>query len=165
MNCAVCGLPIVAERTGRGELLPVLGHEIWVVAGRCPYPACGAQLFAWTEAPEADPTSLTDAAGVRALRLRCALQELATALPSAVVVLGLVVFAVWAALHGVTEARSPGVLALVVGGPAMIVASACGFVVLAVARHGAGDELDPVALAALSSSLKLRPVPRSYRSV
>jgi hypothetical protein len=163
VKCPACGLSIVAERTGRGEALPRARGALWIVGGRCPSPACAAELYAWTDTPDRPPLFLTHAAGLRRMRLRSALDEMATALPSAALVLAIVISAMWAALRGIAEARSPAVLALVVGGPAMILAAACGFVGFAIACHR--DEHHAIDGEAASTGLRLVPLPRSYRSI
>jgi hypothetical protein len=163
VNCPACGLSIVAERTGRGEALPRLHGNLWIVGGRCPSAACAVAIYAWTESPDAAPAFLARAAALRAMRLRSALAEMALALPPAGLALALLLLAVWSAIRTAPEATGSAVLALVVAGPATIVAAACGFVALAVACHR--DEHHGLDRAQASTGLRLVPRMGSYRAV
>ena len=158
-RCPVCGRALVAERTGRGEALPGAGKPLFVAGGRCPYAACGVPLYSWSCSPSAEPEFLATSRALRALRRRCAARELAGALPGVAIVVTVVLFALWAGLRGVAEAGSPCVLALVIGGPLMVLAAACGFVGLAVsAKPPAPSAHEPCDL-----GLRLVPERRTYR--
>lgn len=158
-RCPACGRALVAERTGRGEALPGAGKPIFVAGGRCPYPACGVPLYSWSCSPSSEPEFLATSAALRALRRRCAARELAGALPGVAIVITVVLFALWAGLRGVAEAGSPCVLALVIGGPLMVLAAACGFVGLAVSCQPPA----PAADEPCDAGLRIAPERRTYR--
>ncbi len=155
--CPACKRPVLVDRTGDCEALPTASGSVYLHSGTCPYPACSAPVHAWTEEPEAMPGVLLSVDEVRMLRLRCAFSAVAPVLIAWISTFGMLLVSVWAAARGLA-AESAAAVALVIGGPVMVVACVSGFVGLAVASGEARS------VRSLALPLRLRPIPISYRA-
>jgi hypothetical protein len=103
------------------------------------------------------PAVLLSVDEVRMLRLRCAFSAVAPVLVAWLSTFGMLLVSIWAAARGL-EAESAAAVALVIGGPVMVVACVSGFVGLAVATGEARSQRR------FDLPLRLVPVPLSYRA-
>ena len=146
----------MVDHIGACEMLPSAAGSVYLHTGRCPYPMCASPVYAWTSEADAAPDSLLSASEARALRLRCAAGAVAPVLIAWLSTFGMLLVSVWAAARGLAE-ESAAAVALVIGGPVMVIASVSGFVGLAIAtgeaRSGMRYEL----------ALRLVRVPYGYR--
>lgn len=156
-RCPICTRPVIVEGPGEAEPVPTATGSVFLHTGRCPYAACAATVHAWTETPSAKPDRLLSPDEVRKLRLRCAFGAIAPVLVAWMSTFGMLMVSMWAAARGLA-AESAAAIALVVGGPVMVVASVSGFVGLAVASGEARSRLKA------DIPLRLRPVPLTYRT-
>jgi len=158
--CPTCGLPVIVDHGQRpASLEGPLGASLYVHEGRCPYPMCGATVFATTESPFEVPTTLVTRSEARWVRVRHALEAVAPLLFAWTMTFGIVGIALFAAIRGLSEAHGAAAIALVLGGPAMVMLSICTFVAMAIACS------DPSPEPCEKEDLRLIPVPRTYRSV
>jgi hypothetical protein len=155
--CPTCGRPVLVDATGECEALPTASGSVYLHSGTCPYPSCAATVHAWTDAPEAFPDVLLSVEEMKMLRLRCAFSAVAPVLIAWISTFGMLLVSVWAAAQGLA-AESAAAVALVIGGPVMVVACVSGFVGLAVASGEVRSKLR------FEVPLRLVPVPLTYRA-
>ncbi len=158
--CPSCGLAVIVDHVQRpANIQAPMGASLYVHEGRCPYPMCGEPVFATTESPYETPSTLYTASEARWVRVRHALEAVAPLLFAWTMTFGIVGIALFAAIRGLSEAHGAAAIALVLGGPAMVMLSICTFVAMAIACS------DPSPEPLEREDLKLIPVPRSYRAV
>jgi len=150
---------VLVDHVERSTADGPLGSPLHVHEGRCPYPACGVLVFAATESALEPPTVLFTPSEMRWVKARHALEAVAPLLFAWLMTFGIVGMALFAAVRGLTEAHGAAAMALVLGGPAMVMLSICTFVAMAIACG------EPTPTPAAKELIRLLPVPRSYRSV
>jgi hypothetical protein len=172
-------LPVIVDRADRRpDSMSIADGSVYVREGRCPYPECGAAVFASAfdrddclvgdphdgmggdpDRPNREPIILFSAKAARWVRLRHAVEAVAPLLFAWSMTFGILAVALWAAVRGLADEESGLAIGLVLGGPAMVVVSICTFVAMAMACGGRGSR------GQVTLDLALRPVPRSYRTV
>jgi hypothetical protein len=158
--CPSCGLFVIVDHIDRSaEIATPVGSSLYVHEGRCPYPTCAQPVFAATESPFETPNVLFRQSEVCWVKLRHALEAVAPLLFAWAMTFGIVGIALFAAIKSLAEAQGAAAMALVLGGPAMVMLSICTFVAMAIACS------DPEPEPYYRADLNLRPVPRTYRSV
>src|SRR5687768_5848890 len=153
--CPSCGLSVIVDEVERrDDIATAVGTSLYVHEGRCPYPMCGAPVFAATESPFELPTTLMTQGEARWVKVRHAIEAIAPLLFAWTMTFGIVGVALFAALRGLSEAHGAAAVALVLGGPAMVMLSICTFVAMAIACS------DPAPEPCQRTDLRLLPVPR-----
>src|SRR5687767_916566 len=96
--CPSCGLAVIVDHVQRPATVHgAMGASLYVHEGRCPYPMCGAPVFATTESPNEVPTDLVTQSEVRWVRVRHALEAVAPLLFAWTMTFGIVGIALFAA--------------------------------------------------------------------
>lgn len=168
MECPRCSSVLLPRRVAPGVTMRGRASAWFVVSGSCPEPSCGAEIFGWSEEPDAEPDVLTTSPGFlgwrRSVRepVACA-AHMFPALAISMLVALYLAFAVWAMHRMALVTTDPGSRLAYAVGPLLAVASQLGFVWLVVRDLAADWVQDRRVAASPPGGLRFVVEPTTYR--